>query len=520
MRAGLPVAALVALAPAAAAAGDFVDTTITFVASDDNVLAGAGETIPSSPRFDFRPRRGNNLFFDNYNRRDTGEETRTHLVLYKAFEGHFDRLTPEAAMVLEWDANRTARNIERYEETGSRRTFAGIRDDGSYLAIHYDLTAEPDVEARDRISVVLFPFDSDRFRLGYSWELTWGGNQSFLLGRQVPGVKVGWRSPGGYVYAGAKSARTQRFTAEPDDPHRDENEAVYGFLGGAGLWVADHLLVEVGGGWFDKGTIPIDRGTLQGTPINQYGATAQITWAVGVEPPTPVDTKLYRNAGPAPVGRRWKRAPFGYLVAAEASVTSQILEDADRIGTTRRDYGYAGDVNVMVRDGAWSLNLDLVARSLEFLVQDTPGLFPFSTVPDTLDTRPELFAALGADYYIESLHLQPGLTLGVQLPAVARNEGVGADGGPVETVTVVRKTKNVLGQTTVEPVPLPSGEEVRPVFSAKLNLAGHLSPIVTVIAELQLTVDHNLTTNDPEAGVRSFENPYILGLGLLAQARF
>ena len=87
-------AACLPMAPAAA--GDFMDTTITFVAGDDNVLAGSGETTPSSPGMDFRPRTGNNLFFENYNTRNTGEETRGELVLYKEFSGYFPRVVPEA----------------------------------------------------------------------------------------------------------------------------------------------------------------------------------------------------------------------------------------------------------------------------------------------------------------------------------------------------------------------------------------------------------------------------------------
>ncbi len=152
-------------AEAEKSSSDFMDTTITFVAGDDNVLADAGETIPSSPRPDFRPRRGNSLFFDNYDSRSTGEETRTHLVLYKEFDGFFKGVTPEAAMVLEWDLNRSTRDNNRFEETGSRKVSSGIRDDGSYLATRFHF-------GDDSLQLLLFPVDSDRFRLGYLYVAT------------------------------------------------------------------------------------------------------------------------------------------------------------------------------------------------------------------------------------------------------------------------------------------------------------------------------------------------------------
>ncbi len=508
------LAALLALAPAVASAGDFIDTTVTFVASDDNVLAGLGETLQPSPRFDFRPRRGNALFFENYNRRDTGEETRTQLVLYKAFDGYFEGVSPEAAMVLEWDANRNARTIERYAETTNRATVGGIRDKGSYLGVNWQF------DEKQRLSLVLFPFDSDRMRIGYSWELSWGGNESFILARRVPGARLSYQWDGGYAFVGGKTGRAHTFTLEEDDPQRDEEEPLYAALAGAGLFFGPHLSVEAAGGWFKKGTIPIDRGELQGTPIHLYGASAQVTWSDGIAPQTPIDTKLLRNTGAGRVGPRYKAGSAGWLVSVEGAVVSQVLEDYENVGTSTRDSGFAGDVNFQARDGAWSFNGDLVMRSLEFLVQGTPGLFPFSTTPESLDTTPELFAAVGADYYIQSLRLQPGVTLGVQLPASVRGRGLDPEGREIEIQSVVRKSKDVTGDSTLDQYPLPSGEEVLPVFSSQFTLRSDISDLITLVAEVQLTMDRNLVANNPDEGKRAFENPYILGVGLLAQARF
>lgn len=543
MRAGAPIAAVAATlwAVAAAQAGDYLDTTITFVASDDNVLAGAGETIPSSPNADFRPRTANSLFFDNYNSRNTGEETRTHLVLHKAFEGHFARVTPEAALVIEWDANRTARDADAFLETGSQRVPGGIRDDGSYLAIHWDLRPATEAEPAEQLSLVAFPFDSDRFRLGYSWELTWGGRKAFILARNVPAVKLAWTGGWGYAFLGLKTARTQRFTESVDpcvllpgspgcptpdtdapasDAGRNENEAVYGVLGGFGIQATKRLLLELEGGWFERGNIPIDRGTLQGTPIDQMGVSAQVTLHDGIEPRVPADTKLYRQPGPTPRPRDWTARKLAWLVSAEASLTSQILEDFEAVGTTTREYGWAGDLNGLLHTGNWAFNVDIVGRSMEFLVQDTPGLFPFSTIPEAVDATPEIFAAVGADYHYAPWRLVPGISLGVQRPASASVDTVDQNGNPQSQHTLVRRTKNVLGQTNTQPTPLPPGVEVAPVFSARGRLRSELSDILSLTAEVQLTFDENLVSNDPTEGFRTFDNPLVLGLGLIAQARF
>lgn len=511
------LAALGLAAPAAA--GDFLDTTITFVAGDDNALADAGATIPSSPRPDFRPRATSNLFFDNYDTRNTGEETRTHLVLYKSFEPFFERLTPEAALVLEWDLNRTARDIQRAGETGSRRTFGGIREDGSYLAVHYATTAGDDP---DRFSVVLFPFDSDRFRLGYSWELTYGGRGSFILASIVPALRLSYESRKWYTFVGAKTARTQVFTETENDPQANENEAIYAVLAGAGVTIGEHLILEANGGYFQKGNIPIERRPLLGDPIDFAGGTVQVTWADGIKPTRSVDTKLYRNLGNEALRTRtWGERAFGYLISSEATLTSQVLENAERLGQSKRDLAYAGDVNAMIETGIWSFSADFVLRSVQFLVQDTPGLFPFSTIPEELEVKPEWFAAVGAEARLESLRLVPSLTLGIQQPAVARVVITDVvTGRPFEANLLVRKTKSVLGDTAVVPTPLPAGEEVALVYSGRLALKSHLSDLLSLIGEVQLSFDQNLVSNDPERGIRTFDTPWILGFAFIGQARF
>lgn len=520
---GCAAAALALCAPSARA-GDFMDTTITFVAGDDNVFAGAGETSPSSPRMDFRPRTGNNLFFENYNTRNTGEETRGELVLYKEFTGYFTRVVPEAAMVLQWDANRIARDSEQFQATANRKTIGGLRDDGSYLAIHFDGTdvADPaDPKSKpSRLSLVLFPADSDRLRLGYSWELTWGGRGSFLLANYVPGLMLGYKAHDWYAFAGAKTARTQRFTESDTDPHKDESEAIYGVLGGGGAHVTPNLLLEAGAGFFDKGTIPTERAGIEGTWLHQMGVSGQVTWHDGIDPKVPVDTKLLRNVGGDLKPRDWRPKHFGYLISAEATWTSQNLEATEgdvRQGNPRREHGFAGDLNAALQTGRWTFSVDLVARNLAFIVQDTPGAYPYGTLSDAVETSPEIFGAVGADYTFPDLRFVPGIALGLQQPAYYRTDDRSIFQG---SITYFRKTKNVLGETQVFPGSLPPGEDVAPILAGKAYLREYLSDLVSIVLQGQLTYDNNQLVNDPDSGARKFDQPLILGLNVLAQAKF
>jgi hypothetical protein len=58
------------------------------------------------------------------------------------------------------------------------------------------------------------------------------------------------------------------------------------------------------------------------------------------------------------------------------------------------------------------------------------------------------------------------------------------------------------------------------VLGAKLYLRQYLSDLMLVMAQAQLSYDNNRIANDPSSGARKFENPMVLGVNLLAQARF
>ncbi len=511
-----PIAIGTLLSVAPAWAGDFFKTTVTFVAQDDNVFVDAGETIPSSPKFDFRPRAGNSLFFDNYDIRDTGEQTRSYLAMYKEFDGYFNRITPEAGMVLRIDSDRSVRDNYNFDQTNRASIAGGIRDDGSFLGVNVKLKHD------SRISVILFPFDSDRFRLGYSYELSWGGRSSFVLANYVPAVRLAYETDGFYAFAGVKTARAINFDDDDDSIHADENEAVYGFLGGAGYDpIKDHLRLELNGGYFQKGRIPTNRPGLEGKRMNEFGVSAQITYWDKLKPSASVDKQLYRNQrDEALKGRDFSSKPTGYLISTEFTYLSHVLEDFETLGKTKREAGMAGDINAQMQTGDWTFNADVVFRSLEFLVHDTNGLYTFSTVANALDVSPEVFFDVGVDYQISKIRLVPGLSFGIQKPAIAKTKGIDAQGNAYTATTIIRKTKNVLGETTLEKQQLPTNEDASLIYSGRFTLKSYLSDMVTVIGELQLSHNANLVSNDPDKGILDFDDPLVLGVSLMAQARF
>src|SRR5687767_8326156 len=80
--------------------GDFIDTRLSFVFADDNVLAKSGETTPNSPNARFGAGNQNNQFYDNFNTRFSGFESLSNVVLYKRAPAFFEGLTTEAALTL------------------------------------------------------------------------------------------------------------------------------------------------------------------------------------------------------------------------------------------------------------------------------------------------------------------------------------------------------------------------------------------------------------------------------------
>jgi len=478
--------------------GNFMDTRLSFSLSDDNWLAGPGQTTPSSPRVDFFPRTNNQLFFDNLNRRDSGFETLSHMVLHRRQKGFIPGMDTEAAIV--------ARFIYFADDvTGARGTT--FRDDGSYIRVRYFFSGDTSNEKASNIDVVMFPFDTNRMRLGYLYDISWAGHDIFpSRGVAAPGGKMQLNVFDGYAYVAAKTARLL-------DEAVSEVEANWGIMSGFGYDFFDMVQFDVGGGAFQRGTH--SRAGVLGEPFWGAGASGRLVFHYGEASPSSIDFRLYR-ADPAladlfRVANR-SRPGFGIIVALEASHLEQNLEDPDRPNSTKLGgwggnnlLGGANAVAASLRTSYanFYFGMDAVYRDLAFILYNGPSYVTGQDFPTNVVTTPEYLLALSTSYFIEYLHLTPGFVLGVQMPASFTgyyNEATGVGDTPSQ-VNVVRSLGNQstlpcnayedddnTGETVcVEP------QIVEPIYAARFALKWDVSEIVAIVAETTFFFDNNET---------------------------
>ncbi len=509
MRRALTALTLTAMTlPAAAHAGDFMDTRITFVVGDDDVLHDAGQTTPNSPRASFGVREGRLFFLDNHNKKDSGQETQTHLVAYKSAPGFIPGLTTEAGLVLQFDLGR-----------GTFGDGAAFRDDGTYINLKY---AGAD-GGKDPVQVTLFPFSTDRFQLGYSYRLSWGSSRLFGKQRKgpAPGLKVSGSNDLGdgadaFWFVGAKTAQIQRLEPEDKPELNDEVDSFYAVLAGGG-YDSGFVRAEVGGGFFQRGSNP--RKEVRGEPVDAFGASMQLTLHEGLDIRRSADFSLYRN-DPTRIPTRPSGGPTdGWVAAAEVSLLFQGLEDPGSVGGTRLQAARAGDLNVRFRSGPWEPFADLVFRDVQFILFNVPSFVPYQDLNDTVRITPELWAGVGLNYHLPAWRLTPGFVLGVQQPA-AVEAVVEAGSFPSEAhagkKTVVVKREGGL-------VILPDGEDVLPTVVGRAQVRWDLSPMAAMIGEVFAGYDPNRAEfQDDVTGipVRVFEDPLLAGFSLITQARF
>lgn len=494
---------LLPLLAAPALAGDFVDTRLSFVFADDNVLAKSGETTPNSPNAGFGAGNQNTQFYDNFNTRFSGFETLSNVVLYTNAPSFFEGLTTEAAftiLVLE----RPSGGID-------------LRDNSSYIRLAYRF---PGWGEKESLSLTGFPVSADRFRLGYAYRISWGGsgvftNRAFADG--VPGVKLQLTRDRWYAFAGMKTSLVLNDLIL-------EKERLYGYMAGAGVDVTPTLRIEAGGGYFQKGLVPGLASQGIEAPVNAAGASAQVVYHHGVPVGTSVDFRLYRN-DPEVYQRFFspEQYPGGISgsVSLEASRLVQTLEDPDVFARTVPQTADALALQARLKINFLRLHLLGLYRTLSFIQFDVPGLPPFRDFPDGTDLDPEMFIAAGADYHFPNAHLTPGFIIGVQRPAsfTSPEAALGGNNPPIGLTgrrTVVVRDVNQLSILPTDFAPLP-------IFSAKTTFRWDLSDSVASVGEVYYTRDPNRTTfRDSVSGIAepTFEKEHALGFNLIVQARF
>ena len=511
----------VGMLPPSYATGNFMDTRLTWTFGDDDFTHRTGQLVPLSQSFGVGDRQQYRLFFDNLNSRFAGRENITHLVMYKKLPAFIDRLTTEAALVLRFDLNQLSSNNGNLN--------SALYDSGSYLRLFYQTGASD----KEGISAVFFPLDTDRFRLGYLYDISWGGtassiNQSIFprIQGSSPGLKVQYDSKRFYAFAGFKTATIiqPEQILQPSQNGAQDIEVVrvgetnYGFLGGVGFDPLDNLRFDLGAGFFQQGKFDLE--DVRGKSVSTYGGSGRIIFHQNMPVPQSVDFLLYKNDPYAPMilfkPERYEEGKVSYSVSFEGSVLKQHLKDFDNAGVLKNQTAVAAAVQGIIKAGYLRVSATGIARNLNFVVRNVPGFIPFETLPSGASSDPELFGALAADYNFPKLHLTPQVGGGVQMPATFRSDFT--EGGvPGSRVIVVRSQ----GDESI----LPYNKNRTPIIQARVSVRWDISEMLGAVLWGQLVYDNNATlvVKDPVEGtasVRNFQDATRIGLGLALQARF
>jgi hypothetical protein len=482
----------------------FMDTRIAFTLTNENMLAKPGETIPNAPGWRFgTPNSLGVLFFDNYDTRYSGFETLSHATMYRDYQsGH---LEAEGAFVL---------RINELTETN-----IGLSDDGTYLVISD--WKDPTHKDPTRISLTAFPVSSDRFRLGYSYRLSWGGTPEYRRSNtSTPGAKLQYDTENSYVFVGAKSSTVV-------DPKDGEEKAALGVLGGAGWDPHPMVRVEMNGGYFDRGYNELQ--DVQNRKVQLFGASAQISIHKDMPLRSSVDYKLYKNNNESISGLfSPDQYPGGlsWLAQSELTLLGQTLKDPEKTGATKIQPGMAGDLNVRVKWNRMRLRLDLSYRDLAFILHSQPSLPPYEDFPAAYNTKPDLFAAVGFDNNWGDW-LTLGLIAGVEKPATLTSPN-GIPGAPVDPMSTGRSTA-VIRNNNVDTLItiLPAGQNAVPQFALKGTAKIDFAKIFSALLEVFYSHDGNQTQYqrtcaDPETCPLSYQFGKFnqLGVNATLQARF
>lgn len=499
--AGVALAAAGVNPPVHALAGDAIDTRITFTVADDNVTKGPDETATASPTLpNFQPTRQNQLPGDNHEKRDTGFENLTHLVLYADQPGFFAGLDTQAALVL---------RAELLDARG-----VALKEDGSYLK----LTKQHGPGAW---VLTAFPVSADRFRLGYSYEISWGGNDIFLRSKATPGLRLAYQTDTIYGFLGIKTGLLQ---VDLEDGSK-ELDTVWGVLAGGGIDLSAALRFETGAGFFYRGTIdkpqlrlPLPSGGFRTAPWQGFGGSAQLAYHVGLPIGTPIDFRLYKND---PLLQESFFQPetyndaLSFQVSGEISALGQTLQDPEVPASTTVQPAGAADLSARIKIGKWRVHGLAVAKTLAFILFNVPSNPSFVDFAQGVKAAPELLGRVGCDYFWEAWHLTPGVIMGAVRPAHRGGNSQAAD-------TLGQQLLVFRSDTDIDV--LGPGDRVRPTYFAKLTLKWDLSTLMAAAAELQYSHDPNRRTlaQDPSGIniVRVADDPDVLGFTAMLRARF
>ncbi len=503
--------------------GDFMDTRLTWVMGDDDILHPTGVAVPLSPNVNFGDRKQYRLFFDNLNSRFAGRENLTHLALYKKMPGYIKNLDTEASLVVRMDLAALSKNSNNVNQV--------LYDAGSYLRVFYNL-GDSTSSTKTGVGVTFWPIDTDRFRLGYLYDISWGGtngsiNQSIFPRIQggSPGFKIQYDHKKFLAFAGLKTASIVQ-AEEVLTPGTNDVETIrigqanYGFLGGFGVDITDNIHFDSNGGYFEQGKF--DLPDVIGKSVYTMGASARLLIHHKDMPvPQSIDFLLYRNDPNKPQilfkPDVYSPGKTTWAMSLEATNLFQNLKDFDSTGATDLQSARAAAFQGNLKSSFLRASFTAIYRDLPFVLRNQPGYIPFETLPDDSKSDDELFFATAVDYRIDSLKLTPGLGAGLQFPATFKTSSTDSASSPIDRTVVVREQGNI--------AILPVNQGSVPILQARASLTWELSRIMTAVGWIQYIRDNNGTfvERDPSEGtlsLRTFIRPNFLGFGTSIQARF
>jgi hypothetical protein len=480
-----------------AQAGDFLDVWVTTAFEDTNLFAGPELYSPSANFV----QRGNTTFFENYERRVTDDISRANLVLYNASNGYHKGWSTESAFVLRYTP---------YLNPDMTQPGTNIRDDGSYVRIIRELPGE-----KHNISLTGYAVDSGRFRLGYSYDLTWGSRSIFSFDPgAVPGVRLQWQKGGAYSFLGVKSAMGDYITEDLEP----RNQAYYGYLAGAGIKLANKLKLEGGLGLFEQDQIKNVQSTdnsLYGEIIGAMGYCAQVSYRTRDDLGfiQSADLKLYRNQ-PDMVKKSYIKHRqldgFGALFQSEINYLQHNLLDPNATESTTVETGIAADVQSLVVYNTTQIGVDLVYKNLEYILFNVPGLTSGVAMDPAMEKTAQFYGRFNMSHYIPTRHLTPSLGIGWMQPATYKTEG-----GTFVQYTAYDKEQ------------VPEDQEPTPILSAIAGLQVDMSDSTVLSGELLYTVDNNLSDfvqDEDGLGGKRVAAPknerQALGMNLVMRSRF
>ncbi len=483
---------------------DFVKTGITFYIGDDNVLADNKDGSPTFGMGNEYPE----LFFEGLNSEKQAAVSETHLSVYAHSPGFLPFVDTEAAFVAEFELS---------NDPDDNALIGRFADDGSYVSATFWFNRE---KRGKHVRFTAWPYNSDKFRLGYTYDLTWGGNRIWARNRRpAPGMKFDVDLERFYFFVGAKSLLSLR-------ADNNEVENYWGVLGGLGpnveFPVGDRkarVSYDFGGGYFGRGTYRQD--PFRSTPVKAFGTSHRVMFTVNHTMGASPDTKLITND---PEQRKkvsfvpnWEGA-FGFGISGEFTALWGSLINADSPEEELLDDALTGAITAQVRFlKNMRVGVDVVYRDVSFLVFNVPGLIPYLSFANETEQTPQVYGALWWDFFIEKPKLTPSFVIGLMQPAAFRAAEVGG----------TRQTQVIREANDYEI--MPPGQEPFTILALKASLGWALSDMLAVVGQVSFVNDFNQTkvvrdegATGGDLGVRVLDEARAraLGVNFIVQARF